>query len=226
MYDSVMDTLTEMSELDDKHNFTVARVVENGKCVELHYNNGKPILEYGEKGDDNTWYNEIDNKVDWFNLDLTDEDVLKILNEKFIDYFGEYTTKEFEFYSEEEIEKIINLKTELYYVDDGIDEAIIKIEDIPDFIVDYNRNLEIRDLKFYKVGKDVYEPDITTRGEFIDRINPKLREKIIDRLILLQTNEVQIKKYKIIDENLFSIVENRIEEKIKKDRRKKNREVR
>ena len=114
--------------------------------------------------------------------------------------------KEFEvrFYDEEEIKELIKSKAELYYVDDGVDEAIIKFEDIPDFIVDYNRNFEMRTLKFFKVGKGVYEPDITTMGEYLDRINPDLRERMIDRLIALQTNEAEIRKYKIIDESKWN----------------------
>ena len=138
--------------------------------------------------------------------------------------------KEFEvrFYSEDEIKELIKANAELYYVDDGVDEAIIKFEDIPDFIIDYNRNLEIRDLKFFKVGKDVYEPDITTYGEFLNTIKEDLRERIIDRLIALQTNEASINKYKIIDEDLYSKVESKLEEEReqKKTKNKKNREVR
>lgn len=130
-----------------------------------------------------------------------------------------------EFYTEEEIKSLIRKKAELFYVDDGIDEAIIKLEDIPDFIVDYNRNLEMRDLKFFRVGKGIYEPDITTRGEFLDRIDPILRKRIINRLVALQTNEVEIKKYKIIDENLYSKVKNELE-KAKKQKNKKDRGVR
>ena len=137
--------------------------------------------------------------------------------------------KEFElrFYTEEEIKELIKSKEELYYVDDGVDEAIIKFEDIPDFIVDYNRNFDMRNLKFYRVGKDVYEPDITTMGEYLDRINPDLRERMIDRLIALQTNEAEIKEYKIADEDVFANVENKIEqEEIKKQKKNKNREAR
>ncbi len=138
--------------------------------------------------------------------------------------------KEFEvrFYSEDEIKKLIKTNEELYYVDDGVDEAIIRFEDIPDFIVDYNRNLEVRDLKFYRVGKDVYEPDITTYGEFLNTIKEDLRERMIDRLVALQTNEASIKKYKIIDEDLYSKVEANLEEEKeqKKVKNKKNREVR
>lgn len=138
--------------------------------------------------------------------------------------------KEFEvrFYTEDEIKELIETNEELYYVDDGVDEAIIRFEDIPDFIVDYNRNLEVRDLKFYRVGKDVYEPDITTYGEFLNTIKEDLRERMIDRLVALQTNEASIKKYKIIDEDLYSKVEANLEEekKQKKVKNKKNREVR
>lgn len=138
--------------------------------------------------------------------------------------------KEFEvrFYTEDEIKELIETNKELYYVDDGVDEAIIRFEDIPDFIVDYNRNLEVRDLKFYRVGKDVYEPDITTYGEFLNTIKEDLRERMIDRLVALQTNEASIKKYKIIDEDLYSKVEANLEEEKeqKKVKNKKNREVR
>ena len=139
----------------------------------------------------------------------------------------EKTNDEFkvEFYTEEEIKDLIRTKAELFYVDDGIDEAIIKLEDIPDFIVDYNRNLEMRDLKFFRVGKGRFEPDITTIGEFLDRIDPILRKRIINRLVALQTNEVEIKKYKIIDENLYSKVQNEME-KAKKQKNKKDRGVR
>ena len=137
--------------------------------------------------------------------------------------------KEFEirFYTEEEIRDLIKLDAELFYVDDGVDEAIIKFEDIPDFIVDYNRNFEMRNLKFFKVGKGVYEPDITTMGEYLDRINPDLRERMIDRLIALQTNEAEIKKYKIIDEDVYANVEIKMaQEEMKKQKKIKNREAR
>lgn len=138
--------------------------------------------------------------------------------------------KEFEvrFYTEDEIKELIETNEELYYVDDGVDEAIIRFEDIPDFIVDYNRNLEVRDLKFYRVGKDVYEPDITTYGEFLNTIKEDLRERMIDRLVALQTNEASIRKYKIIDEDLYSKVEANLEKEKeqKKVKNKKNREVR
>ena len=128
------------------------------------------------------------------------------------------------FYTEEEIKNLIEAKSDFYFADDGVSEVIIKFEDIPDFIVDYNRNLEIRDLKFFKMGKEVYEPDITTKGEFLDKIDPSLREKIIDRLIKLQQNEVEIKDYKVIDEDMFENVKSKLEQGLTQN--KSNKEVR
>ena len=161
------------------------------------------------------------------------EDFAKVLEGKELaDTFAEkeYSEDEFNlyFYSEDEIRKLIKNKAELYYVDDGIDEAIIRFEDIPDFIVEYNQKIGMRDLKFFKVGKDIYEPDITTCGEFLDRIKPELRERLIDRLIALQTNELEPKKFKLIDEDVYGYVENKLEQEKeqKKIKNKKNKEVR
>lgn len=85
--DSVEEIVTSISDLDDKHYFTVARVMENGKCVELHYNNGKACMEYGTKEDNDIWNNNIDYNVEWFNLELKDDEILSILNSKFDEYF-------------------------------------------------------------------------------------------------------------------------------------------
>ena len=163
------------------------------------------------------------------NIDKAKEDFTRVLKgENLADTF-ENKEDEFQvrFYDEDEIRYLIKSNAELFYVDDGVDEAIIKFEDIPDFIVDYNRNFEMRNLKFFKVGKGVYEPDITTIGEYLDKINPDLRERMIDRLIALQTNESEIKKYKIIDEDVYANVEIKMaQEEMKKQKKIKNREAR
>ena len=97
------------------------------------------------------------------------------------------------------------------------------IQDIQDDddVNDINRENPVR-------LKDVYEPDITTYGEFLNTIKEDLRERMIDRLVALQTNEISIKKYKIIDEDLYSKVEAKLEDEKeqKKVKNKKNREVR
>lgn len=185
-------------------------------------------------------YKVENDKINWgygyyYDKDIkkAKEDFAKVLEGKELaDTFAEkeYSEDEFNlyFYSEDDIRKLIKNKAELYYVDDGIDEAIIRFEDIPDFIVEYNQKIGMRDLKFFKVGKDVYEPDITTCGEFLDRIKPELRERLIDRLIALQTNELEPKKFKLIDEDVYGYIENKLEQEKeqKKIKNKKNKEVR
>ena len=133
------------------------------------------------------------------------------------------------FYTEDEIKNIIKSNVELYFIDDGIDEAIIKLEDIPDAIVDLNRNYKTCDLKFYKVGSLVYEPELSTKGEFLSKITPTLREKIIDRLILLQTGESELKEYKYIDEDLYQSIKDKLDKEKEENslsKKKRNREVR
>lgn len=129
---------------------------------------------------------------------------------------------EFEFYTEEEIRKIIKSGEKLYFADDGIDEVIIKAKDIPDFIVDANIKCGATDFKFYRVGNDVYEPEITTMGMFLDKIKPEIREKIINRLVKLQRGEIKPKDYKIIDENQFEDIQEKMEQE--KLYKKKNKE--
>ena len=201
--------------------------------VERTFNDGKKEYIIGFS------YEIKDKSIEWGygyyysdNIKNAKEDFNRVLNGENLDNTFQNNEKaeemknEFkvEFYTEEEIKELIRTKAELYYVDDGIDEAIIKLEDIPDFIVDYNRNLEMRDLKFFSVSKEEYEPDIITYGEFLNKIDPLIREKIIDRLIALQTNEAEISRYKIIDEEVYSKVRHELEDE--KTKKQKNKGVR
>ena len=220
------------------------RELDNGMFVmDVGFRNEEPIaliertLKNGTKEYIVAFNYEIkDNSINWGygyyyneNIDKAKEDFARVLKgENLADTF-ENKEDEFQvrFYDEDEIRDLIKSNAELFYVDDGVDEAIIKFEDIPDFIVDYNRNFEMRNLKFFKVGKGVYEPDITTMGEYLDKISPDLRERMIDRLIALQTNESEIKKYKIIDEDVYANVEIKMaQEEMKKQKKIKNREAR
>ncbi|WP_300924889.1 JAB domain-containing protein [uncultured Clostridium sp.] len=95
--DSVEETITNISDLDNENAFTVARVMENGKCVELHYNNGEAYLEYGIRITDDVWENEITRDVRWFNLNLTDNQVIEYLNKEFDNYYLSEKDKELEY---------------------------------------------------------------------------------------------------------------------------------
>ena len=98
-----------------------------------------------------------------------------------------------EFYTKEEIEKIINDKVPLYYADTGM-----KVDEI------YQ---DTENMKFIKVGAETYEPSLTTYGCYLNKANPELRDKIIDRLTTLQTTDTPIKDFKIIDEDDYDKVE-------------------
>lgn len=116
------------------------------------------------------------------------------------------------FYDEKEIEEIINSNEQLYYADDGIDEVIVREQDIPDFIMLVNK-IEGYDasLKFYKKGAMTMNPSLTTIGPFLDKADLDLREKIIDRLVLLQQFEVEPKDIKVIIEDMYEKVEEDME---------------
>lgn len=98
-------------------------------------------------------------------------------------------------YSKDEIEKLLKLEERLVFVDDGIDEVIAKFNDLPDIIVDFNR-----DLKIYNFIEPEDKPIITTKGVFLDKCSIEDRQAIIQRLIDLQQNREKIKKYKVISE--------------------------
>ena len=76
-------------------------------------------------------------------------------------------------------------------------------DDLVDFII----------LETKRCGHDVdmvvytpYREDelvLTTFGWFLDRIKPKLREEIIDRLVKLQTWEEEPREVKVFDNDIF-----------------------
>ena len=130
--------------------------------------------------------------------------------------------KMFEFYSEKEIIDILKSKERLVIVDDGIDDAVIKYEDLPDFIVDVNiKTGYTRSLKVYDYHNISMNPILTTIGQFLDKCDPLVREDIIDRLVKLQTNEEEIKYYKLIDTYMLENVEEKLE---KQSKNKKDKE--
>lgn len=120
----------------------------------------------------------------------------------------------FKYYETKEIKRILKSKERLVIADDGFNELIIRYKDIPDFIVDVNRRIESCDLKIYDYYKPSMTPLLTTMGEFLNRCNADVRNDIIDRLVKLQTNEIQCSNYKVMDE--YTIKETKEEMKQKK----------
>lgn len=212
---------------------------DNMYVIDVGYRNKEPIAlvqkttKYGKEYIIGFNYEITDNKIQWeygyyYDTDINKakSDFKKVLaGENLADTFKESKKEEnvmendpneLKFYNETEIRNIIANKEELYFADDGIDEVIVKFEDIPDFIVDINRKQGIVDLKFYKMENDLYEPYITTMGEYLDKVKPEIREKIIDRLVKLQTGEIEPKEYKLIDENEFDDIKIKMKQEISK----------
>ena len=82
------DIVTSIEDIEKDESYTVARIMNFGNCVELHYYpDRKPEIEYGYKYSNDYWESEIDS-ADWFNLNMTDEDVSKKMYQLFKDKFG------------------------------------------------------------------------------------------------------------------------------------------
>lgn len=82
------DLITEFKNLDDSHSYTVARVMNMCHCVELHYCDGKTTIEYGYRIKSDYWENEI-YEVEWFNKNMSYDEMFKKLENLFKNYFGE-----------------------------------------------------------------------------------------------------------------------------------------
>ena len=129
---------------------------------------------------------------------LSDEQIKTIKEDFGKDSF--IKESEIKFYDEKEVIQLLKSKERLVYVDDGLDEVIVRVDDVADFIVDYNMNIENKDLKIYDYHNPSMNPIATTCGFFLDKCDPEFRKKIIDRLAKVQMGEEPIKDYKIIDE--------------------------
>lgn len=123
--------------------------------------------------------------------------------------------KDFEFYTRNEIKNLLLSDERLVYADNGIDEVVVRYNDLPDFIVDISRSMGHKcNLKVYKYPIETMTPILTTIGEFLDKCDTNVRTDIIERLIKVQTEE-DTKSYKIIDEYDLEKVQEEIKNKIK-----------
>lgn len=123
-------------------------------------------------------------------------------------------------YSKEEIKNLINDKTRLVFVDNGKEEFVARYEDLPDIIVGlnvtygHNQNLKVYDTNDLLILR----PILTTIGYFLDYCDQNVRKDIIDRLIALQKDEIEIKDFKIIDEDEFEDIKIAIENETEMER--------
>lgn len=163
-----------------------------------------------------SYYENKDNAIKDYKRVFLGENLYEKDNE-----MEEQVNKEYNFYDENEISQLLNKKEKLVYADNGVDEVIIRYCDIPDFIIDTNTDKVFGsvDWKIYDYDNYNGNPILTTKGEYLDKCNPKVRADIIDRLVKLQTNEASIKEYKIINEDILEKVINNMERKQKNKER-------
>ena len=90
-------TVTKVEDITENNYHVIARVMNDNNCVELHSNKGKISTEVGIKDKDGSWNNQFLSS-EWFNKNLTDQDILNKLEEIFNhnfsreqeNYYGEY----------------------------------------------------------------------------------------------------------------------------------------
>ena len=106
-------------------------------------------------------------------------------------------------YTREEMADIGKNKGFYFVETSNGDSYQIQKDDISDFIVlETIRCNQQVDMWVYTPNVDE-KPILSTMGWFLDKIKPKLREEIIDRLVKLQTFEVKPRKVKIFDNEIF-----------------------
>lgn len=116
----------------------------------------------------------------------------------------------FAFYNQKEIERLIKSQERLVYVDDGMDEVVVRVKDLPDFIMDVaNKTGHSSNLKIYDFHNPSMAPIATTIGCFLDKCEPNFRNEIIERLIKVQQG-AKIKNYKIVDETMLEDVREKL----------------
>ena len=112
-------------------------------------------------------------------------------------------TINYKMYSKNQMLKIIQNDAFLFIETNLGDNYIIKQKDLADFIVlEALRTGHIAEIKVYMPGID--EPVLTTFGWFLNRVNPLLRDEILDRLILLQTTDTNPRNVKIFNNEIFN----------------------
>lgn len=118
------------------------------------------------------------------------------------------------FYNKDEIKQLLNSNERLVFIDNGSEEIVAKYDDLPDVIVDVNEKLgHTENLRVYDFKQpNLEKPLLTTIGYFLDKCDPEVRADIIDRLIALQQGEVEVKNYKVINEDMLDEIENEFEE--------------
>lgn len=82
--------IDDIKNMEEDKSYTVARVINNKNCVELHYTDGIATIEYGTKQDDNSWESIIE-KILWFDKNQSKDEIISKLEELFEEEYLEHT---------------------------------------------------------------------------------------------------------------------------------------
>lgn len=111
--------------------------------------------------------------------------------------------KEYKKYTKEEMIDIAKNKGFYFIETSNEDYFEISKDDLADFIIlEAERCGHSVDIAVYTPYRED-EPVLTTYGSFLNKIKPKLREEIIDRLVRLQTNQEEPREVKVFDNEMF-----------------------
>ena len=140
-FESYEEMVTSPKEIMEGVSYTVARVVHNGYCAELHYcSDTGASVEYGTKTSHDMWENEVED-ASWFNKDLSDDYILNRLNCLYDEEFSD--------------KRITNEKAEEMNLIDHI-LAKHKVDDIVLYSNDNGDLIAFDDVNYWK-GKDFYD---------------------------------------------------------------------
>ena len=79
------ELINDLKNLNDNDSYTVARLKNVCHCVELHYSDGSPTIEYGIRLEPGYWESEIE-EVEWFDKNMSDDELFDKLEELFKNY--------------------------------------------------------------------------------------------------------------------------------------------
>lgn len=82
--------IDDIKNMEEDKSYTVARVINNKNCVELHYTDGIATIEYGTKQDDNLWESIIE-EILWFDKNQSKDEIISKLEELFEEEYLEHT---------------------------------------------------------------------------------------------------------------------------------------
>ena len=140
-FESYEEMVTSPKEIMKGVSYTVARVVHNGYCAELHYcSDTGASVEYGTKTSHDMWENEVED-ASWFNKDLSDDYILNRLNCLYDEEFSD--------------KRITNEKAEEMNLIDHI-LAKHKVDDIVLYSNDNGDLIAFDDVNYWK-GNDFYD---------------------------------------------------------------------